>query len=73
MTINFQIGQFPLFNETRQGRFTIVLSDVTPDELQNAPERVRDLPTTIRPKFIETVTITDEQFTLAGHYITDYR
>jgi hypothetical protein len=40
---------------------------VTLGELQNAPEKVQDLPTTILPKFIEAVIITGEQFTLAGH------
>jgi hypothetical protein len=30
-----------------------------------------NLPTTISPQFIELVTITDEQFVLAGHYISE--
>ena len=67
----FSEWTIPFIEQARQGKFTIVLSDVTLDELQDAPEKVRNLPTTIPPKFIETVTITDEQFTLAGHYITE--
>ena len=67
----FSDWTIPFIKQARQGRFTIVLSDVTLDELQNAPEKVQDLPTTIPPQFIEAVTITDEQFTLAEHYVTE--
>lgn len=67
----FSEWTIPFFEQARQGRFSIVLSDVTLDELQNAPENVRNLATTIPPQFIELVRITDEQFTLAGHYVTE--
>lgn len=67
----FSEWTIPFIEQARQGRFTIVLSDVTLDELQNAPERIQDLPTTIPPEFIHPVAITDEQFTLAGHYISE--
>lgn len=67
----FSEWTIPFIEQARQGRFSIVLSDVTLDELQDAPEKVLDLPITISPRFIETVTITDEQFTLAEHYITE--
>jgi hypothetical protein len=59
------------FRQAEHKRFTIVLSDVTLNELQNAPEKVQDLPVIIPPEFIEPVTITDEQFTPAGHYVTE--
>jgi hypothetical protein len=61
----------PFFEQTRQGRYSIVLSDVTLDELQYAPENVQNLPTTISPQFIELVTITEEQFSLADHYVSE--
>jgi len=67
----FSEWTIPFFKQARQGRFMVVLSDITLEELQNVPEKVQDLPTTIPPQFIETVTITDEQFVLAGHYITE--
>ena len=67
----FSEWTFPFIEQARQGRFVIVLSDVTLSELQEAPEEVRDLPTTIPPLFIETVTSTNAQFTLAGHYISE--
>ena len=67
----FSKWTIPFIEQVREGRFSVVLSDVTLNELQNAPEKVQDLPATIPPQFIETVTISDEQFTLAGHYITE--
>lgn len=38
----------PFIEQARQGKFSIVLSDVTLGELQNAPGNVQDLPTTHR-------------------------
>lgn len=67
----FSEWTIPFIEEARQGKFTIVLSDVTLEELQQAPEKVKELPTMISPEFIETVTITEEQLTLAGHYIKE--
>ena len=67
----FSEWTIPFFEQARQGRFIIILSDVTLGELQNAPGIVQDLPTTISPRFLELVTITDEQFTLAGQYLKE--
>ncbi len=67
----FSEWTIPFFEQAKQGRFTIVLSDVTLAELQNAPRNVQDLPTKISPEFIDTVMINDEQFTLAERYITE--
>lgn len=67
----FSEWTIPFFEQAKQGRFTIVLSDVTLAELQNAPRNVQDLPTKIPPEFIDTVMINDEQFTLAERYITE--
>ena len=61
----------PFFEQARLGIFSVVLSDVTLAELQNAPENVQNLPTTIPRQFIETVTITDEYFTVARQYINE--
>src|SRR5680860_893007 len=61
----------PFIEQARQGKFTIVLSDVTIGELQKAPEKVRELPTTIPPDFIELVSITDEQLFLADKYVEE--
>ncbi len=67
----FSEWTIPFIEQARQGKFTIILSDVTLEELQEAPEKVKDLPTTILPEFIETITITDEQLMLAGQYIKE--
>lgn len=61
----------PFIEQARQGRFTIVLSDVTIGELQDAPENVRDLPETIPPANIELVNITQEQLNLADKYVLE--
>lgn len=61
----------PFFEQARQGKFTIVLSDVTISELEKAPEIIRELPTTIPSDFLELVSITDEQFELANKYVKE--
>ena len=67
----FSEWTIPFFEQAREGRFTIILSDVTIGELQSAPENVRELPTIIPPQFIELVTITDEQLLLADQYVKE--
>ena len=67
----FSEWTIPFFEQARQGKFTIVLSDVTIGELERAPEIVRELPTTISPDFLELVSITDEQLELANKYVQE--
>jgi hypothetical protein len=67
----FSNWTIPFFEQARQGRFKIVLSDVTLAELFNAPERVRNLPTTIPSQYIETVEINTEQLDLASNYVKE--
>lgn len=67
----FSEWTIPFIEQARQGKFTIVLSDVTIGELQDAPVKVRELPTTIPPEFIELVAITDEQLDLANKYVQE--
>ncbi len=67
----FSEWTIPFIEQARQGRFSIVLSDVTLGELQNAPEKVQNLPTTITPQFVDLTKITEEQLTLASHYVTE--
>jgi hypothetical protein len=47
------------------------LSDVTIGELENAPEIIRNLPTTIPPHCMELVNMTEEQFLLANQYVQE--
>jgi hypothetical protein len=67
----FSKWTIPFFNQARQGKFTIVLSDVTIGELQKAPVVIKDLPTTISPEFLELVSITEEQIELANKYVLE--
>ena len=67
----FSEWTIPLFEQVRQGKFTIVLSDVTIGELEKAPELIKELPTTIPPDFLELVSITDEQLELANKYVQE--
>ncbi|TAK56576.1 MAG: PIN domain protein [Bacteroidetes bacterium] len=67
----FSEWTLPFFEQARQGKFVIMLSDVTIGELQTAPEITRQLPTTIPPQFLELVTITEEQLTLANRYVQE--
>ena len=61
----------PFIEQAREGRFTVVLSDITIAELQDAPEPVRLLPATIPPANLELVNINSEQLTLADHYVNE--
>ncbi len=67
----FSEWTIPFFEQAKQGKFIIVLSDVTIGELQKAPAIIRELPTTISPDFIELITITDEQLELANKYVVE--
>lgn len=67
----FSEWTIPFFEQAKQGKFKIVLSDVTIGELQKAPEIIRNLPITIPPDFLELVSITDEQLSLAEKYINE--
>lgn len=61
----FSVWTIPFIEQARQGRFTVVLSDVTIAELQKVPKIVCELPMTIPPDFTQLVSITDEQLALA--------
>lgn len=61
----------PFIEQARQGKFVIVLSDITIGELQDAPLNVRTLPETIPAKFIELISITNEQLDLADSYVNE--
>ncbi len=67
----FSEWTIPFFEQAREGKFTLVLSDVTIGELEKAPEIIRELPTTIHHNVIELVTITEEQIELANKYVEE--
>lgn len=61
----------PFIEQAQQGKFTIVVSDVTLGELLDAPERVRNLLDAIPATFLEIVEIGAEHLALADHYVTE--
>lgn len=67
----FAVWTVPFIEQARNGLFTVVLSDITVAELQDAPEQVRLLPTTIPAANLELVNINSEQLTLADQYINE--
>lgn len=67
----FSDWTLPFFQQAKQGKFIIVLSDVTLGELEKAPALIRDLPMTIPTPFLELVSITEEQISLAGKYVQE--
>ena len=67
----FSNWTIPFIEQAREGRFTIIISDVTIGELQFAPLKVRDLLDTIPIEFIELVNINKEQLELAEKYVEE--
>jgi hypothetical protein len=67
----FEEWTIPFFEQAREGKFSIVLSDLTLRELIPAPERVRKLTDTIPDQFLELTSLTEEAEILASHFITE--
>jgi hypothetical protein len=67
----FEEWTVPFFEQARQGKFTIVISDVTVRELVPAPSRVRELTDSIPDAYLELVSLTKEQDNLAQQYIKE--
>ncbi len=61
----------PLFERLKNGEFTLLFSTVTQDELENAPEKVRNLVQSIKIENTEFIEITDEAIELATEYISE--
>jgi len=61
----------PLFERIQNGEFTVLLSSVTQDELENAPTHVQELVKNMKSEYVELLTISDEAIELANHYINE--
>lgn len=61
----------PFFEQARMGLFTIVLSDITLQELSKAPEYIQLLPDTIPDDSLELVNINQHQIALAHKYLEE--
>lgn len=67
----FSEHTIPLLDRIRKGEFIILYSTVTQDELENAPERVKELVKSLRADLTEFIETTDEAVDLATQYIIE--
>jgi predicted nucleic acid-binding protein len=69
--VEFAEYTIPLFDRIKSGEFILLFSAVTQDELETAPEKVRNLVQSIKSEYSEFIEITDEAVELAIEYITE--
>ena len=69
--VEFAEFTIPLFERLKSGEFTLLFSSVTQDELENAPQSVRQLIQHLKAGFTEFLEITDEAIELATKYIVE--
>ncbi len=67
----FQEWSKQLFDEIITGKKIAIISDITIEELEDAPAHVRKLLSTIPDKFKETVLLGDDARELSNHYIKE--
>jgi len=65
----FSEQTIPLFNQIKDGKYLLLYSTITKDELENAPQNVKKLPDLIDSK--EFLTPTTEEVELAKKYINE--
>jgi len=61
----------PLFNRLKNNEFKLLFSSVTQDELNNAPDRVKDLVKGLKVEYTEFLDVTDEATELASEYVAE--
>ncbi len=69
--VEFAEHTVPLFNRIRNNEFIVLYSAVTTEELENAPESVKDLVRSMKAEFTDFLEITEEVVELASEYITE--
>ncbi len=67
----FMEHTIPLFNRIFAEEFTILYSTVTQDELENAPDNVKELVKSLKTDITDFIETTDEAVELANEYITE--
>ncbi|MDX2195754.1 MAG: PIN domain-containing protein [Cytophagales bacterium] len=67
----FKEHTIPLFERIKSGEFIILYSTVTQNELENAPEKVKELVKSLRADLTEFIETTDEAVDLATDYIAE--
>ncbi len=60
-----------LFDRIKKGEFILLYSEVTQDELENAPEKVKRLVKSLKVEFTEFIETNNEAVDLATEYITE--
>jgi predicted nucleic acid-binding protein len=61
----------PLFDRIANEEFILLFSNLTQDELENAPQQVKDLVTQIKAASTQFIDTSDEAVELATEYITE--
>lgn len=59
----------PLFSRIQKKEFVLLFSPVTQDELENAPEQVKELVQHLKVEFTEFIELTEEAVELANQYV----
>ena len=67
----FKEHTIPLFDRIKEGEFIILYSTVTQDEIENAPEKVKELINSLSADLTEFIEVTEEAVDLAAEYITE--
>ncbi len=67
----FSEHTIPLFDRIKNNEFVLLYSAVTQDELENAPEKVKELVKSLKAEYTEFLEMTDEAVDLATEYITE--
>lgn len=67
----FSEHTIPFFKRIMDGEFTVLFSVVTQDELEQAPENVKELAIGLKKKNVEFLELTDESIDLAYEYINE--
>jgi hypothetical protein len=65
----FQAESLQFFEEARAGRFALVVSDLTMEELADAPERVKSVLQSFPTEQVERVSVTQECVALRDAYL----
>ncbi len=60
-----------MFDRIKDGEFIILYATVTQDELENAPEKVKELVKSLSAELTEFIDATDEVVNLATEYVTE--
>jgi len=69
--VEFREFTRPLFDKIKNGKIIVIYSDLLEKELQDAPERVKDVIKEMPIQNVEIVKISDEAIALAQKYIDE--